>query len=62
MYLESTFGVQTKIICVDFSNDDIYEDIKQELNELDIGILGNKFLSLFVIISNHNSKQLSWNK
>ncbi|CAB4012738.1 Inactive hydroxysteroid dehydrogenase 1 [Paramuricea clavata] len=39
--IESTYGVQTKVICVDFSDDAIYEDIKTQLNGLDIGVLVN---------------------
>ena len=50
--LESTYGVETEIICVDFSNDAIYEDVKTKLNGLDIGILGNQFLACCTLVIN----------
>lgn len=37
---EVTTGSSVKIIQVDFTKDDIYEDIKEELKGLEIGILG----------------------
>lgn len=40
--LEHKYGVQTKVISVDFSKHEIYEDIKMKLEDLDIGILGKE--------------------
>lgn len=37
---ERTTGRSVKIIQADFTKDDIYEDIKEELKGLEIGILG----------------------
>lgn len=37
---EVTTGSSVKIIQVDFTKDDIYEYIKEELKGLEIGILG----------------------
>ncbi|XP_046859198.1 inactive hydroxysteroid dehydrogenase-like protein 1 isoform X2 [Xenia sp. Carnegie-2017] len=39
--LEKKFFIQTKVVAVDFSDDSIYEDIKVQINGLDIGILVN---------------------
>ena len=38
---ESKYGVDTKIIDVDFTRNDIYERISKELDGMDIGILIN---------------------
>ena len=48
-FVESTYNVQTKVICVDFSNDAIYEDVRTKLDGLDIGILGNLSLIFFML-------------
>lgn len=37
---EWTIGTSVKIIQADFTKDDIYEDIKEKLKGLEIGILG----------------------
>ncbi|XP_028399667.1 very-long-chain 3-oxoacyl-CoA reductase-like [Dendronephthya gigantea] len=39
--IESKYDVQTKVISVDFSEQRIYEDIKTQIDGLDIGILVN---------------------
>lgn len=38
--LENKFNVKTHIITADFSKQDIYQQIEQELKLFDIGILG----------------------
>lgn len=39
--VEEKYNVETKVIAADFSKEDIYEDIKLQLNGLDIGVLVN---------------------
>ncbi|XP_066986346.1 very-long-chain 3-oxoacyl-CoA reductase-like [Macrobrachium rosenbergii] len=39
--INTKYGVETKIIDVDFTKDDIYDRIEKELQDLDIGVLVN---------------------
>lgn len=41
-HAERTTGRRVKIIQADFTKDDIYEDIEEELKGLEIGILGKQ--------------------
>ena len=44
-FADQHYKVQVKVIVADFKKTDIYENIKQQLNGLDIGILGKIYIS-----------------
>ena len=39
-HIAESYNVQVKTLQFDFSNPDGYDDLKEELKELDIGVLG----------------------
>uniref|UniRef100_A0AAY4AKQ2 Uncharacterized protein n=1 Tax=Denticeps clupeoides TaxID=299321 RepID=A0AAY4AKQ2_9TELE len=60
-----TTGKRVKVIVADFTKDDVYENIAQNLQDLNIGILGKLYLSVFffsvqrgVLIQNSETSEL----